>query len=265
MTARNYAFEYVRNSVSKFCKPYSYEVNPLDEETALSVVENGFGIAKGRASADIIRLSRGNMRLACAAAEVAKERGIEVFSTMPSLIEACYGEKASSLGGDAKRAATIVSVLDAHRVEGNKDLDMLLAKFGISHDRYVDACAALCHDELVDACQDMVAVAPGEQVLRDYLLYQAFIVEKSLSLFDINELECGNTLCPRVVAILVNNFFSDELVSSLKSQLADIWSSANDETRWRMVEEYHVLLGEKGLGHILEAIEGCEPGNYDYL
>lgn len=222
MTVRNYAFEYVRNSVSKFCKPYLYEVNPLDEETALSVVENEFGIAKGRASADIIRLSRGNMRLACAAAEVAKERGIEVFSTMPSLIEACYGEKASSLGGDAKRAATIVSVLDAHRVEGNKDLDKLLAKFGISHDRYVDACAALCHDELVDACQDMVAVAPGEQVLRDYLLYQAFIAEKSLSLFDINELECGNTLCPRVVAILVNNFFSDELVSSLKSQLADI-------------------------------------------
>lgn len=265
MTVRNYAFEYVRNSVSKFCKPYLYEVNPLDEETALSVVENEFGIAKGRASADIIRLSRGNMRLACAAAEVAKERGIEVFSTMPSLIEACYGEKASSLGGDAKRAATIVSVLDAHRVEGNKDLDKLLAKFGISHDRYVDACAALCHDELVDACQDMVAVAPGEQVLRDYLLYQAFIAEKSLSLFDINELECGNTLCPRVVAILVNNFFSDELVSSLKSQLADIWSSANDETRWRMVEEYHILLGEKGLGHILEAIEGCEPGNYDYL
>ena len=117
----------------------------------------------------------------------------------------------------------------------------------------------------MDACQDMVAVAPGEQVLRDYLLYQAFIAEKSLSLFDINELECGKTLCPRVVAILVNNFFSDELVSSLKSQLADIWSSANDETRWRMVEEYHVLLGEKGLGHILEAIEGCEPGNYDYL
>lgn len=265
MTARNYAFEYVRNSVSKFCKPYSYEVNPLDEETALSVVENGFGIAKGRASADIIRLSRGNMRLACAAAEVAKERGIEVFSTMPSLIEACYGEKASSLGGDAKWAATIVSVLGAHRVEGNKDLDKLLAKFGISHDRYVDACAALCHDELVDACQDMVAVAPGEQVLRDYLLYQAFIAEKSLCLFDINELECGNTLCPRVVAILVNNYFSDELVSSLRSQLADIWSSANDETRWRMVEEYHILLGEKGLGHILEAIEDCEPGNYDYL
>lgn len=265
MTARNYAFEYVRNSVSKFCKPYPYEVYPLDEETASTVVENEFGIARGRASADIIRLSRGNMRLACAAAQVARKRGVEVFTTMPSLIEACYGEKASGLNGDAKRAATIVSVLDAHRVEGNKDLDKLLAKFGISHDRYVDACATLCHDELVDACQDVMAVAPGEQVLRDYLLYQAFIAEKSLSLFDINELECGNTLCPRVVAILVNNFFSNELISSLKSQLADIWSSANDETRWRMVEEYHILLGEKGLGYILEAIEGCEPGNYDYL
>ena len=265
LTVRNYAFEHVMNSVSKFCKPYLYEVNPLDDETALRVVENGFGIAKGRASADIIRLSRGNMRLACAAAEVAKERGVEVFSTMPSLIKACYGEKASSLGGDAKRAATIVSVLDAHKTEGNEDLDKLLAKVGISHDCYVDTCVTLCHDELVDACQGMVAVAPGEQVLRDYLLYQAFIAEKSLFLSDIDELECGNTLCLRIVSILANNFSSDELVSSLKSQLDDIWVLASEAKRWKMVEEYHILLGEKGLGHILGAIEGCEPGNYDYL
>lgn len=265
MTVRNYAFEHVKVSISKFCRPYLYEVNPLDEETASNVVENGFGIAKGRASADIVRLSRGNMRLACAAAEVAKERGFEVFSTMPSLIEACYGEKVSLLGGNAKMAATIVSVLDSHRVEGNKDLDKLLVKVGISHDCYVDACTTLCNDELVDACQGMVAVAPGEQVLRDYLLYRAFIAEKSLSLSDIDELECGNARCPSIVAILVNNFYTEELISSLKSQLDDIWALADEEKRWGMVGEYHVLLGEKGLGHILGAIEDCEPGSYDYL
>ena len=265
MTVRNYAFEHVKISISKFCRPYLYEVNPLDVDTALNVVENGFGIAKGRASADIVRLSRGNMRLACAAAEVAKERGVEVFSTMPSLIEACYGEKASLLGGNAKMAATIVSVLDSHRVEGNKDLDKLLAKVGISHDCYVDACTTLCHDELVDTCQGLVAVAPGEQVLRDYLLYRAFIAEKSLSLSDVDKLECGNARCPSIVAILVNNFYTEELISSLKSQLDDIWALANEEKRWGMVGEYHFLLGEKGLGHILGAIEGCEPGNYDYL
>ena len=265
MTVRNYAFGLVKSSVSQYCEPYLYAVNPLDEETALQVVENGFGIAKGTASADIIRLSRGNMRLAFAAAKVAKERGVEVFSTMPSLIEACYGEKASSLGGDSKKAATIVSVLDAHRIGGNKDLDSLLSKVGISHDRYVDACAALCHDELVDACQNMVAVAPGEQVLRDYLLYQAFIAEKRLSLSDVDELECGNARCPDIVAILVNNFYSEELFSSLKSQLNDIWALANGEKRWKMVLDYNILLGEKGLEHILGAIEDTEPGNYDYL
>lgn len=265
MTVRNYAYEHVKISISKFCRPYLYEVNPLNEETALNVVENGFGIAKGRASANIVRLSRGNMRLACAAAEVAKERGVEVFSTMPSLIEACYGEKVSLLGGNAKMAATIVSVLDSHRVERNKDLDKLLAKVGISHDCYVDACTALCHDELVDACQGMVAVAPGEQVLRDYLLYRAFIAEKSLSLSDVDKLKCGNARCPSIVAILVNNFYTEELISSLKSQPDDIWALADEEKRWGMVGEYHFLLGEKGLGHILGAIEDCEPGSYDYL
>ena len=63
----------------------------------------------------------------------------------------------------------------------------------------------------------------------------------------------------------MNNFYSDELISSLKSQLDDIWASANEEKRWKMVGEYHFLLGEKGLGHILDAIESCEPGSYDYL
>lgn len=265
MTVRDYALEYVRNSISKFCKPRTYEVGLLDEETALSVVENEFGIARGRASADIIRLSRGNMRLACAAAEVAKERGIEVFSTMPSLIEACYGEKASGLSDGAKRAAIIVSVLGSHRVEGNEDLNKLLAKMRISYDHYVDACTFLCRDELVDVCQNMTAVAPGEQVLRDYLLYQAFIAERSLTLSDVDKLECGKTRCPRVVAILVNDFYSAELVSALKSQLNDVWASAGEEKRWEMVGEYHFLLGENGLGHILGAIENCERGNYDYL
>lgn len=150
-------------------------------------------------------------------------------------------------------------------MERNKDLDKLLAKVGISHDCYVDACTALCQDELVDACQGMVAVAPGEQVLRDYLLYRAFIAEKSLSLSDVDKLKCGNARCPSIVAILVNNFYTEELISSLKSQLDDIWALADEEKRWGMVGEYHFLLGEKGLGHILGAIEDCEPGSYDYL
>jgi hypothetical protein len=37
------------------------------------------------------------MRLACAASHAAKERGIDVFSTLPNLIEACYGDKISDL------------------------------------------------------------------------------------------------------------------------------------------------------------------------
>ena len=102
MTARNYAADYVKSSVAKFCKPHSYKVNPLDDDLASAVIEKGFGIAKGRASADIVRLSRGNMRLACAAAEVAKERGSKVFATMPELIEACYGEKISNMDAVVK-------------------------------------------------------------------------------------------------------------------------------------------------------------------
>lgn len=265
MTVRNYALEHVVSNISKFCKPCCFRVASLAEETALKVIENGFGIAKGRASADIYRLSRGNMRLACAASDAAKERGIEVFSTLPNLIEACYENKISNLNGVYVKAATVVSVLGPHRLEENNDLEQLLSKVGVSHRCYVDACAALCHEELIDVCQNLVAVSPGEQVLKDYLLYRAFVAEKSLSLSDIDALECGESQCFQIVKVLVNNFFSEELIRDVETQLNDIWTSAGEAKRWRMVERYHSLLGEKGLNLILEAIEGSEPGNHDYM
>ena len=265
MTARNYAADYVKSSVAKFCKPHSYKVNPLDDDLTSAVIEKGFGIARGRASADIVRLSRGNMRLACAAAEVAKERGSKVFATMPELIEACYGEKISNMDAVVKKAAAVVSVLGSHKIEENEDLEKVLQRVRVSRDSYVEACAALHREELVDACQNMVAVSPGEQVLRDYLLYKVFIAERSLSLSDIDMLQCGKSRCTAIVAILVNNFYSEEVISALKAQLDDIWASAGEDKRWEMVNEYHFLLGEKGLGHLFDAIERCEPGNHDYL
>ena len=265
MTVRNYAADFVKSSVAKFCKPHSYKVNPLDDDSASAVIEKGFGIARGRASADIVRLSRGNMRLACAAAEVAKERGSEVFATMPELIEACYGEKISGMDVVVKKAAAVVSVLGSHKIEENEDLEKVLQRVGVSHDSYVEACVALHREELVDACQNMVAVSPGEQVLRDYLLYKVFIAERSLSLSDIDMLQCGKSRCPAVVAILVNNFYSEEVISALKAQLDDIWASAGKDKCWEMVNEYHFLPGEKGLGFLFDAIEHCEPGNHDYL
>lgn len=238
MTVRNYAVGYVKESIDKFCKPRLCRVGPLEEEPILSVIENGFGIAKGKASMRIACLSKGNLRLACAAADVAKKHGTEMFSAMPSLIEACYGEKISRLSNAAKKAALIVSILGPHKLEGNEDLKTLLGKVGISYNSYVDALEALSKDELVDVCQSMKAVAPGEQVLRDYLLYRALIVEKSLSLLDINTLKCGESKCLEAVSIITGSFQTNEVISSLKAQLDDIWTIADKSKRWKMAGDY---------------------------
>lgn len=265
MTARNYAVRYVKEAISKFCKPCLYEVGPLDVKSILKMIGEGFGIAAGKPSLSIARLSRGNMRLAYAAADVAKKRGVEVFSDMPDLIVACYGEKISGLVGALEKAALVVSVLGPHELEGNEDLERLLDKVGISHDSYVEACKALNQDELVDACRGMTAVAPGEQVLRDYLLYKALVVDENLHLADIDALRCGESRCLEITSILTGSFNCDEVVSSLETQLNVIWSSASEYKKWKMVGDYHFLLGEKGLEYILNAIEQSEPGHHDYL
>lgn len=145
--------------------------------------------------------------------------------------------------------------MGSHRLEENNDLVLLLSKVGVSQRCYIDACAALCQEELIDVCQNLVAVAPGEQVLKDYLQYRAFVAEKSLSLSDIDTLECDESQCFQIARVLVSNFFSEELICAVATQLNVIWTSAGEAKRWGMVERYHSLPGEKGHNLILEAIE----------
>ena len=265
MTARNYARSLVVSSLSKFCKPYVIELGPLDQEAVGSIVKDEFGVTSDRAVQAIASICKGNMRLAYAASAAVKSSGSALFSSMPDLIEACYGDALGTLSRQEMHAASIVAVLGSHLVEDNSDLGALEGLMGVTHSQYVDACRNLYKMELVDVCKNMVAVAPAEQVLRDYLLYKVFYMDRILSLRKVDDLEHGAERCPDIAAILFNTFQSDGLVAELKEQVAEIWDSANDVRRWDLIPTYNTLLGDRALSHIVREVGSLPELGSDYI
>lgn len=265
MTVRDYAKPLVLSTVGKYCETAQFEVSALRDDAVKQIVEDQFHIAAGNASFSICHLAKGNMRLACSASIIAREKGIEVYSSMPDLVEKCYEQPLSELSSSQVAAAKIVSILGPMKTEDNSDLQRLEGKFGLSHTCFLECCRDLHSLELMDIYKGMVAVAPGDQVLRDYLLYKVVYVDRDCNLAELRCLTHGEQRCVSIVQTVLESYWSEDLRSEMEKQLEEIWDSADDSCQWGMIVQYGGLLSDFAFQKIWRRISSLPSCEYDYL
>ena len=265
MTVRDYAKPLVLSIVGKYCETVQFEVSALRDDVVMQIVEDQFHIAAGNASFSICHLAKGNMRLACSASKIAREKGIEVYSSMPDLVEKCYEQPLSELSSSQVAAAKIVSILGPMKTEDNSDLQRLEGKFGLSHTCFLECCRNLHSLELMDIYKGVVAVAPGDQVLRDYLLYKVVYVDRDCDLVELHRLERGEQRCAAIVQTVLGSYWSEGLQSEIERQLEEIWDHADDSYQWGMITRYGGLLANDALLKISRRICSLASCEYDYL
>ena len=265
MTVRDYAKPLVLSIVDKYCETAQFEVSALRDDVVKQIVEDQFHIAAGNASFSICHLAKGNMRLACSASKIAREKGIEVYSSMPDLVEKCYEQPLSELSSSQVAAAKIVSILGPMKTEDNSDLQRLEGKFGLSHTCFLECCRDLHSLELIDIYKGVVAVAPGDQVLRDYLLYKVVYIDRNCDLVELHRLEHGEQKCAAIVQTVLGSYWSEGLQSEIERQLEEIWDHADDSHQWGMITRYGGLLANDALLKISRRICSLASCEYDYL
>ena len=205
------------------------------------------------------------MRLACSASRIARKKGIEVYSSMPDLVEKCYGRLLLEMGPDQVATAKIVSILGAIQIEGNLDLERLERKYNLAHASFLECCSELHSLELIDAYKGMVAVAPGDQVLRDYLLYKVVYIDRDCCLAELHRLENGEQRCASIVQTILSSYWSEELQSDIERQLKEIWDNVSDSCQWEMIARYGSLLANCALLKISCRIRSLPSCEHDYL
>lgn len=259
-TLRNYVKEHAIKElkhVKGFCE---FTLPPIGEEEIKMILENQIGIANPEHLQQIIRVSRGNLRLAILAAETLKQKGVQSIINIQELLDMCYESRLSLFSTNEKTAISIASVLGAHEIENNPGLMCLEEICGIDHVSYIAACRTLHEKELLDTIHDLEAVNFEEQNLRDYFIYQSLIKNRLFTLRDLWELPDGTRRVSSVANTLLNVFYSKEVRDLLTGQIKDIWRVADSEEREQLIEVAGSLIPSESLSFLSARVQNLEAG-----
>lgn len=257
-TLRNYVKE---NAVKElrhikgFCE---FVLPPMGEEAIKNILEKQFAIANQEHLQQIIRVSRGNLRLAILAAETLRQSGAQGIINIKELLSMCYESKLSLFSNNEKTAISIASILGAHETENNAGLAHLEEICKIDHCAYIAACRTLHEKELLDAIHDFEAINFEEQNLRDYFIYQSVVKDHIFTLRDLWGLPNGARRVSSIANILLNVFYCQEVRGLLATQLKDIWENSGSEERKQLIRMAGSLIPLESLAFLDVEIQNFE-------
>jgi len=179
--------DYVLKEIQELCKPYSGSTQVTLQEFSDDEIEGfikaEFNIHHHFYLEQIIRIAKGNPRIAVMVAEVVKNNTIHTETTIENIYDKYYASAKEELGILNDRNALKVAAIIAFFKDSNNDLITKSAKIiGVSVDEYWDIAKKLYRTEIVNIYKEDI-IKFSDQVLESYLFYLVFFKEK---LLDIN-------------------------------------------------------------------------------
>lgn len=192
ITVRDYALE----EIQELCKPYSGSTQVTLQEFSNDEIEGfikaEFNIHHHFNLEQIIRIAKGNPRIAVMIAEVVKNNTINKETTIEDIYDTYYALVKNELRILSNKNALIVAGTIAFFRISDNDLIIKSAEIiGISVDEYWDISKKLHKIEVIDIFEDNI-IKFSDQVLESYLFHLVFFKEKLLD-----------------IEIIIDNFFPD--------------------------------------------------------
>lgn len=272
-TVRDYALEKVREVSRSYPDWRDLELNPLEEQQIKQLVKDEYDIINPLYSDRIVKIAKGNPRLAIMAAAVAKrENTLESINDVSSL----YDEYYRSIRGDLEelgdenilKAAGIVAFFRTVDYSNKEMMGAIEEAFGIPHEVFWKAVRRLDDLEVLDMHENEV-VRTSDQVLATYFFYLAFFQERSLDFAALL-----NHFFPRLQYRLVdvlnpvlNTFDSMKIVEIIRPHVDRAWETyekAGDEAKlMHFMEVFWFIKKTKTLLYVSNHISNMEAESVD--
>ncbi len=257
-TVRDYVKARVVDELRRIKGFGEFALSPLEDDEIGKILKDQFEVANQVHLDQIIRVSRGNLRLAILAAESLRQEGVQSIINVRELLSMCYGGRVSLFSENEKASISIASILGPHETENNPGLKLLEEISGIGHRAYLTACKSLYEKELLDMVHDFEAISFEEQNLRDYFIYQSIVENRLFTLQDIWRLPSGIRRVSSVTNTLLNVFYSPEVLSRLTEQTKLIWRDADSEERKLLIEGVGALIPSESLSYLNTEVQNLE-------
>lgn len=184
--------DYASNIIEQLSQDYSYckvTIQPLEDKQIRSILESDDFKIKNREYSDIIvRVARGNPRLAIMAALVALEKqSLSAFNEIPKIYDSYYDRVVKEINelGDIT-FLKVLGIVSFFRTIGKeyRNNEKIFETFNIAPNEFWEKVIILHQMELVDLYDDEV-VKISDQILGTYFFYKIFIKDKVLDLYTL--------------------------------------------------------------------------------
>lgn len=269
LTVRDYAKKEILSQAYGFVFLKEYSLKPLSDEQITEIMEQHFEIKNPRYQEQIVRIAKGNIRIAIIASMRAREGSFDDIMNIAQVYQWFFQPVLEKLDPDELLTAIIVAFFETVILKEADSAESILEVFHLTKDVFIEKCLALHTKEIVSAYQDLV-VRFDQQNFRDFLLYYAFVEKKLLKISDV-VVQFFPKYRDQVIYVLntiLNLFYSKETFRYINGELLAAWQKIkllDDACQLQFVLSFCQLLGAEALVFVKTSMQLVPNEFQDFL
>lgn len=263
ITVRNYVRDEVSKNIKKYTNEiYEKEILGFDDKELTEFLKENMGILNPKYIEQILKLSKGNVRIAYMAGKIAKEKNnLEAIHNVEEIYESYYGLMSIKLDEKLYITGSLISIFGAIEVD-NKILDEILKICNLTKEEFLENIRKLEEFEYIEIKHEN-AVRVLDQCFANYLLYKVFIKEKFIKLNLIIKYGFENfrRYLIRMLNMFTNLYSSKETLEYIKQNVNIVWNEYEEDSNYLLddfVKVFYSLNETKALTYIYEKVEKSE-------
>lgn len=259
MTVRNYAKLRVKDEVYKKVIPVEEKIDILSDDVIREILESNLEIKNSYFLERIIKIAKGNPRLAILSGTIAHNEGFAGIQNATDIFKYYYERIINEELHDRKKllATFIIVLFGPFEYKNNEGARKFLDSIEILEDEFYQICCNLNELEIIDFYMNR-AVKISDQSLGNYLLYYVLIDKQYIKLSIIIK-ECFGRYTRQIVyaiQTILELFNTDKCTEYVKSEVNVVWESMQDN--FGFIKTFHAFNEEKTLLYTKKAIDNKE-------
>ncbi|MTK53883.1 hypothetical protein [Paludibacter sp.] len=246
VTVRDYAFNFVKSIALN----YSFSTIEIktfsDDELKKIIQSDDFEITEPSYIERILKIAKGNARLAIMSAKVARTAAnlLELYDASQiydEYFESLFNEIELLKEPITQKVLALISFFSRIDRENRKLCDYIFERLNIEEAKFWEICYSLHETELVDLFEQQI-VKISDQIFSTYIFYKAVIENKvlSFSFFLNNYLDYKNRINDTIIPV-INTFNYKHIETILKPEILKHWLVIEKESNDQDLLKYFDL------------------------
>ena len=261
LTSRDYAKDNVLRCIEKFTKYKEINIDNIKDEKIKEFLNKQYNIKNEQYLQQILKVAKGNMRLAVLAGKKALEKGYPAITNAEDIFQNYYGDiiKTTSLTDKELLALTIISFYGPIWISEDEIVQNIIMEKGISIEEFDTICRVLYEEELVDYFKNEI-VKINDQSFGNYILFYGLIKKEYISIKYLLDKSFPEKKQRVIYSLntITQLFGSEETVKYLKNQINQSWNNCASEFCDDYLECFGMINLEKTLAIIQNRLELIE-------